>query len=66
MFFGDVNLKKVIIKGNISEDSNISNIFSNEAQSVTLYGNETVKLFVERYNENNTNHIIKYSQIEDL
>lgn len=66
LFFGDVNLKKVIIKGNISEDSNISNIFSNEAQSVTLYGNETVKLFVERYNENNTNHIIKYSQIEDL
>lgn len=66
LFFGDVNLKKVIIKGNISEDSNISNIFSNEAQSVTLYGNETVKLFVERYNKNNTNHIIKYSQIEDL
>ena len=60
LFFSDVNLKCVIIKGDISETANISDIFSNQATNITLYGNETVKKFVERYNQNNQNHQIKY------
>ena len=61
LFFSCVNLKEVIIKGNINENSNIADIFSSNATNITLYGNETVESFVNRYN-NSQNHQIKYSQ----
>ncbi len=63
LFFSDVNLKSLIIKGDISETANISDIFSNQATNITLYGNETVKKFVQRYNQNHQNHQIKYDLI---
>ena len=66
LFYGDANLKQVIIKGDISEKSNVLNIFSNEATNITLYGNETVKDFVERYNQSNQNHQINYLPINNL
>ena len=66
LFFGDVNLKQLILKGNISEMANVKNIFSIEAKNITLYGNESVKKFVQKYNENNVEHKIYYAQLEDL
>ena len=66
LFYGDVNLKQVIIKGNISETANISNIFSSDALEITLYGNDTVENFVQRYNQNNQNHQLKYSKIDNF
>ena len=66
LFFSDVNLKEVIIKGDISATSNIADIFTNITSSVTLYGNETVQNFVQRYNENIPNHQLIYSQLDNI
>ena len=66
LFFSDVNLKEVIIKGDISATSNIADIFTNITSSVTLYGNETVQNFVQRYNENTPNHQLIYSQLDNI
>ena len=66
LFFSDVNLKEVIIKGDISATSNIADIFTNITSSVTLYGNETVQNFVQRYNANTPNHQLIYSQLDNL
>ncbi len=63
LFFSDVNLKQVIIKGDISPTSNISNIFPNEATNITLYGNDTVKSFVERYNQSGQLPQLTYSPL---
>ena len=66
LFFSDINLKEVIIKGDISATSNIADIFTNITSSITLYGNETVQNFVQRYNENTPNHQLIYSQLDNI
>ena len=66
LFFSDVNLKQVVIKGDLSEESNITDIFSIDAKDITLYGNETVEDFVQRYNQNNQYHQIKYEKLDNF
>ena len=59
-------MKQVVIKGDLSEESNITDIFSIDAKDITLYGNETVEDFVQRYNQNNQYHQIKYEKLDNF
>lgn len=64
LFYAAHNLQTVIVRGDLSETSNIQNIFSEQASCITLYGNATVEAFVQRYNANHANHQIAYAKLD--